>query len=149
MKTLERQFFRFCCKNINHNCNNIKQLTFRTNSETESESSDSQLGGIITSNLQITDLVDNYVKLHPEVSKNHLYYYINKWAIKYRFIGYETSAMYGWFNFSKLPFEYFQIIPDRIFNRCKAFSMSNLLNFPTLREYIRTSTKTKKYKREG
>lgn len=28
MKTVERQFFKFCCKNIDHNCNNITGLTF-------------------------------------------------------------------------------------------------------------------------
>lgn len=114
MKTLERQFFKFCCKNIDHNCKDITTLSFRK------INIEDKLFSISNSDhYNFIDLIKKYVRINPKVSEKQLYYYIDKWN-RYGFIN------YGWFDFSNLPFRYFQIIPDRLFSHCKAFKLENL-----------------------
>ena len=129
MKTLERQFFKFCCRNIDHNCNNITGLTFRK-MDLEDRSIPINAIELYKSenqeqNYSFADLIEKYVKINPEVSEKQLCYYIDKWE-RYGFINCGVSIYHGWFDFSKLPFRYFQIIPDRLFSHCKAFKLENL-----------------------
>lgn len=129
MKTLERNFFKFCCKNIDHNCENITILTFR---KMDLEDRHIPINAIELyksenqeQNYNFADLIEKYVKIHPEVSTKQLCYYIDKWE-RYRFIECGVSIYYGWFDFSNLPLEYFLIVPDRILSHCKAFENISL-----------------------
>lgn len=139
MKTLERQFFKFCCKNIDHNCKDITTLSFRK------INIEDKLFSISNSDhYNFIDLIRKYVKINPEVSEKQLCYYIDKWK-RYGFIN------YGWFDFSKLPFRYFQIIPDRLFYRCKAFKLENLsvlLNYYLSAKIINNISKSISLKEE-
>lgn len=120
MKTLEGQFFKFCCKNIDHNCKDITTLSFRK------INIEDKLFSISNSDhYNFIDLIEKYVRINPKVSKKQLCYYIDKWE-RYGFINCGVSIYHGWFDFSKLPFRYFQIIPDRLFSHCKAFKLENL-----------------------
>ena len=116
MKTLEGQFFKFCCKNIDHNCKDITTLSFRK------INIEDKLFSISNSDhYNFIDLIEKYVRINPKVSKKQLCYYIDKWK-RYGFIN------YGWFDFSNLPLEYFLIVPDRILSHCKAFETENMIN---------------------
>lgn len=111
MKDLERQFFKFCCKNINHNCTDITKLTFRKMDD-------------VAKKYNFIDLIILYVNIHPDVSGKQLYYYISKWK-RCGFV--EYGIYYGQFNFYNLPLEYFLIVPDRILSHCKAFENQNMI----------------------
>lgn len=145
MKTLERQFFKFCCKNIDHNCKDITTLSFRK------INIEDKLFSISNSDhYNFIDLIEKYVRINPKVSKKQLCHYIEKWE-KYGFINYGVSIYHGWFDFSKLPFRYFQIIPDRLFYRCKAFKLENLsvlLNYDLSAKIINNINKSISLKEE-
>lgn len=157
MKTLERQFFKFCCRNIDHDCNNITGLTFR---KMDFEDKPIPINAIELyksenqeQNYNFTDLIEKYVRINPKVSIKQLCYYIEKWELC-GFIKCGVSVYYGWFDFSKLPFRYFQIIPDRLFSHCKAFKLENLcvlLNndeMAKIGDYINRSIVSKELRRK-
>lgn len=151
MKTLERQFFKFCCKNIDHNCNDITSLTFRK-MDIEDRSIpinaiELYRSGNQEQNYNFVDLIKKYVIINPKVSIKQLCYYVEKWE-RYGFIDYGVSIYYGLFDFSKLPFEYFIIIPCRLFSLCKAFKFDNLTNYYYIKEYIKLSRDIKELKRK-
>lgn len=88
-----------------------------------------------------------------KVSIKQLCYYVEKWE-RYGFIECGVSTYCGWFDFSKLPFRYFQIIPNRLFSHCKAFKLENLyvlLNndkMTKIRDYINKSIVLKELRRK-
>lgn len=155
MKTLERQFFKFCCRNIDHDCNDITSITFRKMdledrpipvNAIELYKSENQ-----KQNYSFIDLIEKYVRINPKVSKKQLCYYVEKWE-RYGFINCCAFIYYGWFDFSKLPFRYFQIIPNRLFSHCKAFKIENLAytsidknKIAKIRDYIIKSRSLKNF----
>ena len=91
MKTLERQFFRYCMKQTDYYLSNRDQIITR---------------------MSIRDIANDFC-IKKKCSYKQLMYYINKW-VSYGMYDYGVSLDLGWFNsVQRFPFHYFEIIPAR------------------------------------
>lgn len=95
MNPLERQFFRYCMKqlsyqNINFHAKPIYVYTI----------------------MPMRNIIEDF-STSKKVNPNKLRKYVEKWYHKYGFYDFGSSLNHGWFYLNKLPHHYVESIPRR------------------------------------
>lgn len=97
MKTLERQFFRYCIRQLDYNALSEDKLVLRVDMK----------------------IIAKEFSVKKNCNYGQLLYYLGKWA-SYGMYEYEISLDLGWFNgIHTFPSRYISIIPERVISKLK------------------------------